>query len=92
MGYILSERPPNAQEKVTDKDYILEPFRRFLLQLDGIIKGSLSINPALSSYVDKAALEGTIKNPFKGQTAITDDAGLVFFDGSIWRKADNTVY
>jgi len=84
-------RKPQDREIVTVSGIMSETFRRYIWQISDIISGVLAFSPRLNNYADLADLNARFLNPNKNNIAVVDGQGLAFYDGSVWRKADNTL-
>ena len=84
-------RKPQDREIVVNSGILSESFRRYIWQISDIIDGVLPFSPRLNNYADLADLNARFKNPKKNNTAVVDGQGLAFYDGSVWRRSDNTL-
>lgn len=85
-------KKPEPREAVIESDNSLkESFRRYLGQINDIVDGVLKFSPNLTDYDDLADLNDRFRNPKKGRTVIVTGQGLAFYDGAVWRRADNTL-
>ncbi len=86
----MTERAPQASERITSGGLIVESFRRFVSQLDGILKATLSISPSIRTFSDETELNNTFLNPRQDQIVWVEGSGLCRFNGTIWLKYDDT--
>lgn len=86
----MTERAPQSKEQITASGIILEPFRRFVSQLDGVLRATLAISPSIRTFADVTELNNTLVNPRLNQMAWVTGSGLCKFNGTIWVKYDET--
>jgi len=91
MGLAMLRKPQPKEQVILADLSLKESFRRYLSQIGDIIDGVIKFSPNLSDYDDLADLNARFPNPKKGRTVIVNGQGLAFFDGAVWRKADNTL-
>jgi len=87
----MSERAPQNNEVISSQGRITETFRRFVSQLAGILNATLAISPSIRTFDSKVDLDATFPMPRLNQTAWVEGEGFCRFDGTVWRKYDDTV-
>lgn len=86
----MTERAPQNKERIATGGLIDESFRRFVSQLDGILRATLSISPSITTFANAGELTSTFKNPRPDQVVWVEGSGFCRYDGTIWRKYDDT--